>query len=166
MIPCQASEEEDAKSSALSLASLWETFPPARAAHPPDILDLTLWWRDHCERPICILLPEPRNCWCCCCLQGKPPKLVSYPGKFHKLHCTCKHLTAIIFFPKNTNVVRVPPSSKSLSPSVHQERGTKNQNPLLKIRYSRGCYCCFPDHRRSLARSKLGCIKARHQSHN
>jgi hypothetical protein len=41
-------------------------------------------------------------------------------------------LTAIIFFLKTPNVVRVPPSSKSLSPSVQQERGTKKQKPSPK----------------------------------
>ncbi len=137
MIPCQASEEEeedDANSSALSLASLWETFPPARAAHPPDILDLTLWWRDHCKRPICILLPEPRNCCCCCCcrLQGKPPKIVSYPGKFHKLHCTCKHLTAIIFFLKTPTSSEFLQVRKTCPPLSTRKGGTKiNKNPLL-----------------------------------
>jgi hypothetical protein len=35
--------------------------------------------------------------------------------------------------PKNTNVVRVPPSSKNLSPSIHQERRNKNkQKPSPK----------------------------------
>jgi Flp pilus assembly protein TadB len=35
--------------------------------------------------------------------------------------------------PKNTNVFRVPPSSKNLSPSIHQERRNKNkQKPSPK----------------------------------
>jgi hypothetical protein len=115
----------------LSLASLWETFPPARAAHPPDILDLTLWWRDHCEWPICILLPEPRNCCCCWCrLQGKPPKLASCPGKFHKLHCTCKHLTAIIFFlktPTSSEFLQVRKACPALSTRKEEQKKTKTK---------------------------------------